>query len=520
MKKIIVLFVFIPLAAPAATYLATTASEIQSYTNLLQAGDTLLVQEGSYDLNWNISDRYGADNDWIVIQAINNNARIDGVNYDNVIDIYNSHYVELRGFEITNSYAGSGIDGIKFRTTSDHVRMEDLHIHGITGVGISANPAGQSFTFLTIRHCHLHDITDVGEGLYIGNHDGLSPAFHCFVEFNWIHDCHPHKGIQFKRGTWSNLIQDNVVYNCDEAGIVFYKTDQVSPDSNNIVRRNAVWNAPEGVFAVGQTNIENNVIFNCGYGINVRNYSGWGMNDLAIRNNTIYLCATVCLCLDDWDGATGEMVCINNADYQDSLAKSAILAPNGIGPGIVHHNRHYGQSQVAGSTLGNPPAQEFIYPGIVPGNVDFYPLAASTLRDSGSAVPGAPNDDFDFFHRPFNGVWDVGAYEWSQNTNPGWIIHEDFKEIVTGAAEVGTAIFPNPDRRDYIAGRSIIWRGLKPGTRITIYNPAGRLVHDSGRLSGTGYEFPVFRLAAGCYIYRIIPPDRTRVTDGKIVRIK
>ncbi|MCX7995342.1 MAG: right-handed parallel beta-helix repeat-containing protein, partial [candidate division WOR-3 bacterium] len=334
----------------ATTYIADTPAEIQSYTNLLQAGDTLLIMPGVYNMNWNIADRYGTANDWIVIQPYSSGVVINGINYDNVIDIYNSHYLELRGIEITNSYAGSGIDGIKFRTTSDHILMEDLHIHNLTGVGISANPAGQSFTYLTIRRCHIHDITDVGEGIYLGNHDGLSPVHHCLVELNWIHDCHPRKGIQFKRGTYLNIIQDNVVYNCDEAGIVLYKTDQPSSSDNNIVRRNAIWNTPEGIFAVGQTNIENNVIFNCDYGINVRNYGGWGMNDLYIRNNTIYYCNTTCLRLDDWNIATGEMVCINNACYQDTITASAIQAPDGIGPGYVAYNRHYGQSQVTGST--------------------------------------------------------------------------------------------------------------------------------------------------------------------------
>jgi len=519
MKKLLLLLILIPLYSEAVTYLATTASEIQNYTNLLQAGDTLLVQDGSYDLNWNISDRSGAGNDWIVIRAVNNNARINGVNYDNVVDIYNCHYVELLGFEITNAYVGSGIDGIKFRTTSDHIRMEDLHIHDLTGVGISANPAGQSFTFLTIRHCHIHDITDVGEGLYIGNHDGLSPVFHCLVERNWIHDCHPHKGIQFKRGTWMNLVQDNVVYNCDEAGIVLYKTDQSIVDSNNIVRRNAVWSAPEGIFAVGQTNIENNVIFNCGYGINVRNYSGWGMKDLFIRNNTIYSCATTGLCLDDWDVATADMVCVNNAVYQDSLGMSAIQAPNGIGPGLISHNRHYGQSQVAGSILGNPPSLEFINPGITPGDVDLYPRPVSALRDSGSSGYGAPDHDFDFFPRPFNGIWDIGAYEWSQNTNPGWIIHEDFKEIPTGIAEDKTALIPSEHGRDFITNGVIEWSGLDPGTRVKIYDMCGRSIHDSILINGKKYKFSSIRLAVGVYYYIFMPPDAGRSISGKIVRI-
>ncbi len=456
-------------------------------------------------MNWNIADRYGIENDWIVIQPYSSNVVINGINYDNVIDIYDCHYLELRGIEVTNAYAGSGIDGIKFRTTSDHILMEDLHIHHVTGVGISANPAGESFTYLTIRHCHIHDITDVGEGLYIGNHDGLSPVHHCLIELNWIHDCNPHKGIQLKRGTYLNIIQDNVVYNCVEAGIVLYKTDQSSASDNNIVRRNVIWNTSEGIFAVGQTNIENNVIFNCDYGINVRNYGGWGMNDLYIRNNTTYRCNATCLRLDDWNVATGEMVCINNACYQDTITASAIQAPDGIGPGYVAFNRHYGQSQVSGSTLGNHPILEFFNTTPLPGIIDLYPKSDATLLNNGTSSYGAPGDDFNLRSRPYNLLWDVGAYEWCGAVNPGWQIQEGFKEIMVCISEQDR---PCVLRRDY------------PFTIISTKHNLMKLFNAEFRIydvMGKEVKKEVNELPSGIYFYKIKIKDNTELIGGKLV---
>lgn len=514
--KIILLLIAIIAISWATTYIATTPQEIQNYTNMLQAGDTLLVQSGHYDMTWNLSNLNGNSGSWIVIQAIGS-VVIDGNAYDNVIDVYNCHYVEFRGFEITNSYAGSGIDGIKFRTTSDHFYLEDLHIHDVTGVGISANPAGESFTYLTIRYCHIHDITDVGEGLYIGNHDGLSPVHHCLVEFNWIHDCHPKKGIQFKRGTYLNVIQDNVVYNCDEAGIVLYKTDQAGTSNSNIIRRNVIWNAPEGIFAVGQTDIDNNIIFDCGYGINVRNYGGWGMEDLYLRNNTIYHCNITCLRLDDWNNSSGEMVCINNACYQDSLSHSAIQVPDGIGPGYVAYNRHYGQTQTSGSTLGNPPSQEFINPSIVPGSIDLYSLSTATIIDSGTFSYNAPNDDFNWDSRPINTQWDIGAYEWSQSANPGWQIQEGFKQIYPGKKEAYSA---KVDHEYWVlAGLGVVlFKDLAQGDRIFIYETTGRSIFATREMQGSEYKWKTVNQPSGVYFFTIINKDIIRTT-GKIVLV-
>lgn len=429
-KKSILNFVlFFPLVLTGNTYIATSSEEIQRYTNMLQAGDTLIVKEGRYNLNWYIKNLIGTPSNWIVITTKGDSVIINGAAYDNVVNIFNCSYIHFEGFELTTTNSGSGIDGIKFKSSSHYFTMEDLHIHDITGVGISANPNNLEFSYLTIRHCYIHDISDVGEGLYIGSHNGSTPVHHCLVELNWIHDCHPHKGIQFKRGTYLNIIQDNVVYNCDEAGIVLYKTDRPSIADNNIVRRNVIWKTPEGIFAVGQTDIDNNVIFDCGYGINTRNYSGWGMEDLRIRNNTIYHCDATCMMLNDWNNAKGEMACINNACYQDELSQSAIGAPDGIGEGIVEYNRYYGVSKVSGSILGSPPIEEFLSSSIIPGVVDLYPETNSTLKNSGTENYGAPEDDFNFLSRPVGEIWDVGAYEWLQDMNPGWQIQCGFKEM-------------------------------------------------------------------------------------------
>lgn len=131
---------FPPLGVEAGTtYVADTAGEVQSYTNMLQAGDTLLVQPGVYELNWDIEYLTGTPLDWIVISSMGGDVVIKGTAYDNVVDVLNCSYIYFKGFEITTANAGYGIDGIKFKTISDHCTIEDCNIHSLTGVGISAN---------------------------------------------------------------------------------------------------------------------------------------------------------------------------------------------------------------------------------------------------------------------------------------------------------------------------------------------------------------------------------------------
>jgi hypothetical protein len=357
--------------------------------------------------------------------------------------------------------------------------------------------------------------------MYLGNHDGLSPVHHCIVEFNWVHDCHPHKGIQFKRGTYLNVIQDNVVYNCDEAGVVLYKTDQTSAADNNIVQRNVIWNCSEGIFAVGQTDIDNNVVFDCIYGINVRNYGGWGMEDLYLRNNTIYNCGNTCLRLDDWNSATGEMICINNACYQDNVAQSAIQVPNGIGPGYVAHNRHYGISQTSGSALGNSPVQEFVNPSITPGVIDLYPLNTASLVDSGTSGYGAPADDFNWWVRPVNTGWDVGAYEWSGNTNQGWQIQEGFKQVFTGVKGAESSIpVSSPQIHPVIAKNEVFFSNVMLGSVIRIYDIMGRLLHDSGMIAGRDHKIDLSKQPGGVYFYKIDDDLKHTNYSGKFLLVK
>jgi hypothetical protein len=175
------------------------------------------------------------------------------------------------------------------------------------------------------------------------------------------------------------------------------------------------------------------------------------MEYLYLLNNTVYNCASTCIELNDWNGATGEMVCRNNAAYQNSPSSPAFTAPDGIGIGTVDHNKHYGTSAIGvGSTTGNPPILEFADTTTDPGIIDLYPIPISALINHGVNIAAVPTD-FEGFARPFGLSTDIGAYEFNGTPSHGWQIDSAFKDIALTIEEnrrmpedVGIIVFPNP----------------------------------------------------------------------------
>ncbi|OGL41054.1 MAG: hypothetical protein A2161_18010 [Candidatus Schekmanbacteria bacterium RBG_13_48_7] len=434
LTNLIILIILLGTGNPifAAVYTATNEAEIQSYTNTLTAGDTLQVQSGAYSMRtWRIQNIHGNSSAWITIEPVGGSVSITGNDNQNVVNMDNISYVIFRDFEITYSGTTSAIDGIKFNagTTSEYIIIEHCHIHDITGVGI--NSKASELQWFWVLWNHIHDTDDTGEGMYLGHHDGSGIVHDALISHNWVHDTHGSQGdgIEIKRSCYSVSIEDNVVYNTNNyPGIIVYRTDRADLSLQNVIKNNVIWNAGEGIFAVAEADIYNNIIFNSSYGINTRNYSGWGMRDLRLYNNTVYSCSVTCMRLSDWNVATGVMEVINNAVYQDSVSDSALQAPAGIGPATILNNYYYGTSAIsAGFTPGNPPPNEFVNPSIIPGSINLYPLSTSLLIDSGHDLSTIFQNDFNTTRRPHGTSWDVGAYEYSAPVNPGWQVQEGFK---------------------------------------------------------------------------------------------
>jgi hypothetical protein len=392
----------------------------------LVAGDVLIVHQGIYNETNRMSIQVrGTASAPIIIKGADGEAkpvitRPTSASVQNTINIEGSAtYLTLTNLEVS----GNGGFGIAVNGSLSYITLENLDIHDVD-VGIYA---GTSMNNLTIRKNHIYRTGiggGTGEGMYLRCNYASCTLTNMLVEGNWIHDALPGTsqgdGIEVKVGSHSNIIRDNVIYNMPYPGILVYGT---GANPVNIVEGNAVWNCGEGIVAIADAVVRNNIVFNSNSG-----FGSYGhvqvsqMKNVTAVNNTLYN-NDVGLYIR-WGSTSTNMILANNAIY--SPGKTAVSSSSGIS-GTVRSNYVEGNIDVSVDSNaffnGGPAANAFVN---APGS-DFWLKPGSLLV--GSANSGlAPSGDFNGTTRvsPF----DVGAYETGGLvTNPGWQIKPGFKGV-------------------------------------------------------------------------------------------
>ncbi len=396
----------------------------------LQAGDEVVVHAGTYTTPGlvNVTWPGTATAPILIHAAAGEHVVIQGAMNQNVLDVAGSYFT-LAGFEITG-----GSHGIRLGAT-DHATLEDLVLHGLGDVGISCNRPGQECAHLTIRHNEIYATggAGTGEGMYLGGNDATNIFRDSVIERNFIHDLGGDQGdgIEVKTGASGVIVRDNVIVRAKYPAITMYGF--AGAGTPNVVERNFVWTtADNGIQIVGQVIVRNNIILGAGAnGIQSKASQGQTPHDLVIAHNTIVGAAGPCLKANDWASATNQVVA-NNALYcgggtaidLNGGAPSAMLF-NNIGLGTSNAASGFGAGGTLAADLGTA--------------TKVYPPAGSMLINAGDPTHGA-TDDFNGTVRG-DGMPDVGAYEHTTDTNPGWDPGEGFKSEtpVTPDGEV-----PNP----------------------------------------------------------------------------
>jgi len=348
----------------------------------LQAGDHLLVSSGTYTGSVFIANLVGSPSLVTIIEAAPGaQVIIQGPGVDGGrVRIDGCHYLELKGFEVTNFNQGVFVQG-----ASSNITLSDLEVHfvGQEGMHVKEN----SWDVL-IYSCFIYD-TDQwlynGEGIYIGTGSGgpLDNTHHVTVRGCVIHDT-VDEAVELKPGTHDCLVEGNLVFNVTTASSfgaieVNQHVNGVqtwSQDPAHVVRDNVVHDTDTAIRAGTGCLVYNNVVWDVSagsYGILVDNIAGDSFQR-RIYHNTVSL-----------PSASALHHTAGDADIR-----------NNIGP----------------STADNLTAEAGFFVSTTAGSEDFHLVEGTLPVDAGVWLTGVVDIDIEGLPRPLGAAPDCGAYEY------------------------------------------------------------------------------------------------------------
>jgi hypothetical protein len=475
----------------------------------LVAGDTLIVHQGTYNETNRMSIQVrGTASEPITIMGAPGEAkpvitRPSTASLQNTINIEGSAtYLTMRGLEVV----GNGGDGVNMSGLVSFITLEDLVIHDID-VGINFR---NSMNNITVRRNHIYNtgiLGGTGEGMYVGCNNATCIVSNSLIEQNWIHDSltgtTQGDGIEVKVGSYANIVRDNVIYNRAYPGIFVYGTGS---NPVNVVEGNVVWNSLEGIYAVADAVVRNNIVFNSGTGLSLYGHAQVSqLKNVTAVNNTLYNNSDGIYMR--WSSSALNMVLANNAIY--SPGKTALNTSGSVGTFAANYveggadRALDGTAFVNGGTAGNA--------FVAPDSMNFWLKTTSPLLNVASGG-FAPAIDFNAVTRV--APYDVGAYETNgAATNPGWAITAGFKNVSAPPSDTTPPIITNVTATTITArGATITWAtneasdsqveyGVRSPQNQTALNPSLVTAHSqtlSGLLPRKTYKYRVkSRDAAG-----------------------
>ena len=384
---------------PAATLTIHAGDDLYGMLATLPAGSVVEVEAGTYNspgnapMTWNGT----AAAPIIVRAAANTRPVLVNTPGNNGLDLYGAYFT-LQGFEMTGGDMGVRLGGV------NHVTLEDLYIHDVVDEGITCNRTSMSCDSLELRRIEVGPTgnTMTGNAITLGCSDQTCGATNAVVEGCYFHDLMGSGGAGLSVWKHSGVTaRDNVVYTAAGPGIVLQQTASSGRDT---LERNLLWNIDDNAIQVeGQVIVRNNLIIGgTSDGVHSRMELSTAPTNVDILHNTITGPGGDCIHGLNWSGsayvlANNAMACgTSNVVVTGSPVESADLT-------------------VMGSDVGTLP--------------NAYPTAGSALVDTGDATHSAV-DDFNATTR--SGTPDIGAYERTAASNPGWLPTMGMKPITSG----------------------------------------------------------------------------------------
>jgi Right handed beta helix region len=414
-------------------------------------GDSVIVKSGTYNERITFpSGHSGSPGKNTVFKAEpRRTVFMQGFSTDGV------NHLRIEGFDVTYNQGGWLGGGIWI--SSDTVEIVDNYLHDIPGPGIQMNWSGGPWDSIYIGDNHVYHcqygITVSGADILVENND-VERLF----QFDTTGDC-----------DYSRFFGDNITFRHNKFhGTVFSEVGSAhldcwqTFDNNGEHAANIVW--------------DGNWCSECDEGLMAEASFHHNSHDFTFKNNIFAHSAAWGLCVSD--GITGVNV-FNNVFYDikyfgagfggsytsGAVVKNnifskcydhAIIVNNGAAPVSEDYN-------IFNLSTCSPVASHDKYnvdPHFVDSaNGDFHCAPASPAIDAGTVVPVAT--DFDGRARPVNGVYDMGAFEYSNASI----------RMAPAARSVSLSrrhLFPNPVAMALLrrAGNIAVFdcRGMRVGT--------------------------------------------------------
>jgi len=391
----------------------------------LQPGDTLILDGGTYSFSGYFElDIAGTSALPILIQAGSGQQPViaySGTD-QNIVNINNGAWLTFDGIEFTG-----GSRGLRF-TGGNHITVRNCHVHGTAANAISANDDTYVYANFAFIHNEIDHTGATGEGFYLGCNDDTCRIHDSLVANNYIHDLNgptitQGDGIEIKKGSYANIVEDNVIHDTGYPGITMY--DVNGEGGINVIQRNIVWNSGDnGIQVTADAIVRNNIVLSVGPGASAfasNNVQNGSAANLVVVNNTFIAVNNVGV---RFNSISGSVTAANNAIY----ASTALFASGTLGQVSIVANA--GQGALNGVSSGFNAAgnfaNDFCFSSLSGAPPQNLMPASFTLANAANAAQ-APLDDFDGHPRGTHA--DIGAYRANAGCIPGWTLQAGFKTL-------------------------------------------------------------------------------------------
>jgi hypothetical protein len=443
----ITLCFLVAFSAAAPKEIRPTDSNWISVVTGLQAGDVLTVHEGTYTTSGYFGATWvGTEANPIVMQGASGEARpvFHQTSGQNIMNI-NGEYFLVKGIDFTG-----GSRGVRLGDSRDtsHAVFDSISIRDLTDNAFNANDAGRVYENITLRYSEFSGTGGTGECVYFGCQDNKCRTFNSIVEFNYCHDTTTDgsgsagSGFQIKTGSYNNIVRHNVCKNIPGVCVLLY--DDYDMGVNLIEGNVAIGvESDNGIQVTAGAIVRNNVVIGWGprnAGIAVAdNQAKTEPRNVVVMHNTIINTMDSSECLRLTNVASGAGWVVSN-NVMHCPGNTAIVNAGGDFTNVpVTNNAYVGSVPTLDtSNFELPSSANEVFADISANNA--YPAVGSALIGAGDATHSTAVD--------FNGLTrgnppTVGAYEFSTNTNPGWTVQGQFKQLADGAAPLSNNIGPS-----------------------------------------------------------------------------